>query len=431
MKLKNDTPSTIDMRVKGMPGRMQPIPITDIGKQGWNLLREELTLPVAVLKNSALQHNSDWMRRFLAAGNCLFSPHGKTSMSPQLFEMQINDGAWGITLATSHQVQVARRFGFNRILLANQLVGKQAVAYIVEELRNDPDFDFYCLVDSVALVNNLAQAVREAGIARPLQVFLEVGCEGGRTGCRTYEQCMDVAQAIGDASPFLALRGIEGFEGLIPAQAGVAVEQQVRGFLDLMVKVAHQCDADQRFSAGPIILSAGGSAFYDLVVQSFADLALSQPYVIVTRSGCYLTHDASMYKRAFQKITDRSAQARELGDGFIPALEVWGYVISRPEAKKAILNVGKRDVSHDQLPLPQRWYRVDSKDKPQPLADAHVVTQLDDQHCHMTVPEDSPLQVGDMVQFGISHPCLTFDKWRVICLVDDDYNVTGAVETYF
>jgi len=49
----------------------------------------------------------------------------------------------------------------------------------------------------------------------------------------------------------------------------------------------------------------------------------------------------------------------------------------------------------------------------------------------MTVPAGSTLAVGDMVAFGISHPCLTFDKWQVICMVDDDYNVTSAIKTFF
>ncbi|KAG0920904.1 hypothetical protein G6F31_020534 [Rhizopus arrhizus] len=105
-------------------------------------------------------------------------------MSPQLFDLQRRDGAWGITLATCHQVQVARQFGAQRIVLANQLVGKQSVAYILQALRDDPSFDFYCLVDDAAHVEALAQAAREANIGRPLQVLLEVGYAGGRTGCR-------------------------------------------------------------------------------------------------------------------------------------------------------------------------------------------------------------------------------------------------------
>lgn len=32
---------------------------------------------------------------------------------------------------------------------------------------------------------------------------------------------------------------------------------------------------------------------------------------------------------------------------------------------------------------------------------------------------------------GISHHCMTFDKWRLIPLVTNDYEVLDAIRTYF
>ena len=49
----------------------------------------------------------------------------------------------------------------------------------------------------------------------------------------------------------------------------------------------------------------------------------------------------------------------------------------------------------------------------------------------MTVPASAPFRVGDMVACGISHPCTTFDKWRLLFIVDDDYTVTSAIRTFF
>jgi D-serine dehydratase len=114
----------------------------------------------------------------------------------------------------------------------------------------------------------------------------------------------------------------------------------------------------------------------------------------------------------------------------MPALEVWAYVQSRPEPEKVLLTMGKRDVSYDELPVPRFWCQAGGA-RPHPIGDGHRVTGLNDQHCHMNVPTNSPLQVGDMVGFGVSHPCLTFDKWPVLYVVDDDYTVTGAVRTFF
>jgi|SRR5690625_1142254 len=404
--------------------------VESVEKQKANLLNEDLIFPTCVLKESALEHNSRWMQRLLDIYGAKLAPHGKTTMSPQLFKMQLDDGAWGITLATVSQVELARKYKIERILLANQLVGKQSINYIVSELKQDKNFDFYCLVDNVDNVLALAQAAAEANLDKPLQVFVEIGYEDGRTGCRTVEEAMRVAKAVSD-SRYLSLRGVEGFEGLIKPTAQATQEERIAEFLETMVEALQKCYDNNLFASGSIYLSAGGSAFYDMVLERFSDKSLRDRCEIIVRSGCYLTHDSIMYADLFEKVRKRSQNVNALGEGLKPALEVWGYVLSRPEKGRAIVGMGKRDASYDDFPVAEKWYRFEGgSSSPKPLEN-HVVVQLDDQHCHLQIPDDSPLAVGDAVQFGISHPCLTFDKWRKILLVDDDYNITGHIDTYF
>jgi len=430
--------SRVDHRTKGMPGGIEPLRLDAIGAQGWNLLREDLPLPLAVLKESAIAHNGRWMRDFLLRSGAVIAPHGKTTMSPQLFDRQIADGAWAITLATTNQIQVARDFGFSRIILANQLVGRQPIRYVLDELRRDPAFDFYCLVDSEAGVAQLEAAARRADIGRPLQVLLEGGFAGGRTGCRSAAEGLSVARAVKAAAPFLALRGVEGFEGSIRRPEPAETQAAVADFLDFLVSLAMACEQEGLFVGDEIILTAGGSRYYDIVVERFGRAVLRRPSRPVTRSGCYLTHDSVLYRKAFDELLLRSPDAAALegglggglGGGLLPALEVWAYVQSRPEPTKAYLTMGRRDLSADDPPVALKWFRPGSP-APVTMPAGHLVTNLNDQHCHMTVPASSPLAVGDMVAFGISHPCLTFDKWQVICLVDDDYNVTSAIKTFF
>jgi D-serine dehydratase len=420
----------LDHRVKGMPGGIAPFPLGRVAERKWNVLREDLPLPLAVLKERALAHNSAWMRRFLDLSGAMISPHGKTTMSPQLFARQLADGAWAMTVATVHQLQVARDFGIGRVVLANQLVGRQAIRYVLDELKRDPDFDFYCLVDSPTNVAQLAAAARATAAGRPLQVLLEGGFPGGRTGVRDRAAALTVANAVANAAPFLALRGVEGFEGLFHGADADETANEVSRFLGFLIEITIDCQRCGLFAPGPLILSAGGSAFYDLVVQQFNAAGIDRDRLVLTRSGCYLTHDSVLYRDADAALRRRTPQADDLGAGLMPALEVWAYVQSRPEPQKALLTMGKRDVSYDELPVPLFWCRPGMA-APQTMPASHVVSGLNDQHCHMAIPADSPLSVGDMVGFGISHPCLTFDKWQVICLVDDDYTVTGAVKTFF
>jgi len=422
----------VDGRTKGFPPGVGALPLGAIGKQGWNLLREDVPLPAAVLKRSALEHNAKWMRAFLAQTGAAIAPHGKTPMSPQLFDLQLEGGAWAITLATVQQIAVARRYGVKRIVLANQLVGKQAIAYVLAELKRDPQFDFYCLVDSVENAAALAAAARTAQVGRPLQVLLEGGIAGGRTGARDLAQALTVGRAIKATAPHLALRGVEGFEGLLKGGGPVDSAAKVRAFLDFLMEIARAAEKEGLFAEGKVILSAGGSAFFDLVAERFAEAGLKRPVQVLTRSGCYLTHDSQSYSETFADMLARAPALKDLGPGLKPAIELWAYVQSRPEPGKCLLTFGRRDVGTDSHnPMPILWFRPGLHNAPQAMAGRNVVTGLNDQHTHMTVDAASPLRVGDMVACGISHPCTTFDKWALLYAVNDDYDIVDGVKTFF
>lgn len=421
----------LDDLVKGFPGGHAPVRIGDVGKQGWNLLREDLPLPLAVLKRDVLDANGSWMARFLKTTGCLIAPHGKTTMSPQLYRRQLADGAWAITVATVAQLQVCRRFGIKRVVLANQLVGKQAIREVVRELIRDPAFEFYALADSVEAVTMLAAEARRQGLTRPINLLLEGGIEGARAGCRTREQALVVARAIREESPRLALVGVEGFEGLIHGATAAESEAEVAAFLGFLAAIAADCKREGLFAPGRVILSAGGSAYYDMAAERLAAAGIPDAMVVL-RSGCYLIQDSTAYRKAFERLRARSPLAAGLEGGLKPALELWTYVLSRPEPGRLILSAGKRDVSYDiDLPVPLAWYRPGVGRTPSPLAPGHEVVQLNDQHAHVQVPAQSPLRPGDMVALGISHPCTTFDKWQAMFLVDDGYDVVGAIRTFF
>jgi D-serine dehydratase len=430
MRLDELLDSTVDPTTKGWPPG-PGLPLREVGRQGWNVLRGDLPLPVALIKASALRHNSRWMRTFLERFGVAICPHGKTTMAPQLFARQLADGAWGITVATVQQLRVCRRFGVQRVMLANQLVGRQAIREVLAELRADPAFWFACLVDSVATVEQLAAEARTVGCDRPLQVLLEGGYRGGRTGCRTTEQALSVARAAA-AAPELALIGVEGFEGLIARATPAETAADVERFLGFLADVARACAAENLFAPGRILLSAGGSAFFDQVTRRLCEAGLEREVDVVLRSGCYLTHDSKMYRQFFDQMREREPEIKSLGDGLQAALELWAYVQSIPEPGRAIAALGKRDVSFDvDMPVPERWFRPGVHTRPQGLGAGFEVVGLNAQHAHLALPDGSPLRVGDMLSFGISHPCTTFDKWQLLFVVDDDYRVIEGIRTFF
>ncbi len=422
----------VDSTTKGLPHTTRDISLAEIAAKGWNVLAEDLPLPLAVLRHTALENNRLWMRRFLERTGSKLAPHGKTTMSPELFRLQIADGAWAITLATMQQVRVARQAGIDRVLLANELVCDRDIGYILEELRQHPSFEFYCLVDSLAGVQRLAAAAKANRIERPIRLLVEIGYLGGRTGCRTIECSLEVARAIRAAEPALMLCGVEGFEGLFGSLSSVEAAPKVRHFLDYIVEAVERIDQEGLIRSPEIILSAGGSAYFDLVTEVFARTRLSRKTSIVLRSGCYLTHDAGSYQRLFLDVRDRSSAAREVGGGFQNALEVWIYVISVPEGGRAILGAGRRDFGHDAgFPIPLKHYRPGTGLRANVIPSGCEIVAVNDQHAHMQFPAELDMRLGDLIGLGVSHPCTTFDKWQLLYVVDDNYSIRSALRTYF
>ena len=179
-------------------------------------------------------------------------------------------------------------------------------------------------------------------------------------------------------------------------------------------------------------MSGAGSAWYDVVAEEFSHQDVGQALQVILRPGCYLTHDVGIYRDADKRIHASNAIAREMGQSLLPALQLWAYVQSRPEPNLAIIALGKRDAAFDAgYPVPALHYRPGVSVSPQVIADDSAITSMMDQHAFMQVPPDSDIKVGDMIAFDVSHPCLTFDKWRQLLLVDDRYEIVGAVETLF
>ena len=250
---------------------------------------------------------------------------------------------------------------------------------------------------------------------------------GGRTGLRTVDEAAAVAREIGGMAGCLRLAGIEAFEGIFGGTPREA-EVQVAAFMERVSEVARRCD----FSAtlDEVILTAGGSAFFDQVVKALKGIRLSRPTRVVLRSGCYITHDHGFYAAALDRLRERSAGTDSVfvGQSFEPALELWTTVQSIPEPGLAIVALGKRDVSFDLgLPIPLTHLSGGSSVS---IRGKSEIVRLNDHHGYLKF-NGLNLAVGDRIAVGISHPCTTFDRWEYLYVVDDHYNVVSMVRTYF
>ncbi|WP_280156308.1 alanine racemase [Piscinibacter sp. XHJ-5] len=419
---------TLAPGLKGLPQGHPPLRRSELAAAGWNVLAGDLPLPIALLKREALEHNVAWMQQQTDAWGLSLAPHGKTTMSPQLFRRQLDAGAWGLTFANATQLAVGVAAGVRRAVIANQVIDDGDLAAIQAQLAAHPGLRVVFLVDSQAQLALIDAWFAARPGSAPFEVMLEIGLDGGRTGCRTQEEALTLARAL-HASAAVRLAGIECYEGLGATGRTEADQPYAESLMGRAEAVARLCDAQGLFDTDEVLMSAGGSAIFDLVAGRLRP-TLGRPVRGLLRSGCYVTHDHGFYRRMVQAVEQRCGCA----DTLRPALEVWAAVQSRPEARLAILAVGKRDISFDlEMPIPiARAARGSLSAGAVPPT--WRVTALNDQHAYLRWDEadagHAPL-VGERVGLGISHPCTTFDKWHWMPVVENDYRVTDAVAMHF
>ncbi len=410
---------------KGYPGHWPDLPLQAAGRQGWNVLAGDLPLPLAVLKDSALTHNLAWMRDFCAQRGLDIAPHGKTTMSPELYARQLAAGAWGISFATVFQAGVGARHGVERILIANQVLQAADLDTLAALLKEFPRLQACFLVDSREQLTLIEQWRTQRGASTVFDVLLELGIGGKRTGCRSEAQALDLAQAL-RASAAVRLVGIECYEGGLATCHSDEDRVAVDALMARLHQVARACEAQDLFEGEEVLVTAGGSAIFDLVATHLKP-QLQRPVRSILRSGCYLTHDHVHYRKLLHCVGERL----QLQETLRPAIEVLSVVQSCPEPGLALLTMGKRDVAFD-LDMPVPLWRASGTHRLTPVPGDWRITALNDQHAYLRYDDASHApRVGDVVGSGISHPCTTFDKWRWMPVVDDAYRVIDAVSLHF
>ena len=427
MRLSDIADMGLPAGTKGVPLDGSILRVGDLADRGLNLLRGDLPVPVAVLKSSALDNNLRVMQAYVERAGVKLAPHAKTTMCPQLFARQLSHGSWGLSVATMTQFKLCHDIGVSRLILANQLVGRAEITGLARLWAQTPQRAYYVLVDSLAGAKAISDGFGQCSGAPPARLLIEAGMAQGRCGVRTLEEALAVARAIASL-PHVELHGVEAYEGLIVSDQADRDTAAVSAYLQTVLRLYEALAADNLFAdPDQVILSAGGSAYYDLVAHVLS--ARPRGVVLVLRSGCYVTHDSGFYRRLLAHIQHRALEGP--APRLVPALEVWSRVISRPQPDQAIVLMGKRDVSYDiDLPTARWWFREGRHDAPQSI-EGLAVGKLNDQHGYLAVPAQADLAVGDLLGFEISHPCTTFDKWSLLLEVDDDYTVVGGLKTFF
>ncbi|GAA4171995.1 alanine racemase [Shinella granuli] len=423
----------IDDRIRGFPPGHAPLPLDAVGRQGWKPYDGAMALPLISLDQAAFAGNVALMMDYVRDHSVAIAPHAKTPMSAALAGALLAAGAWGTTVADIRQAAVLLKAGQRRLILANEIGGAAAARRLAALAANYPDAELHVFVDSVDLVEALRAAWQGRKGLPPLGLLVELGA--GRAGARSAEAAGAILDAILAAeTPAFRLTGIATYEG---AAATADAEETLRRIDGLVALTAAFLPGVRARVGGarPLIVTAGGSVFFDRVVAGLsAAVAADSDSRLVLRSGAIFFHDHGVYERGLAGLDARAGfsfggQVRSAGSGFRPALRVWAEVLSLPEPGLAICGMGLRDVAMDQgLPRPLALYRDGALLGG--LAGADVL-RLNDQHAFVSLPAGSDMRIGDVVEFGISHPCTCLDRHAILYGLAPDHTVTAAYPTSF
>ena len=405
---QNFKKQTIEISNKGFPLNSYGKTADQFLSSKPNIFTAGFQFPIMVLKDKALKHNIDRMARFCKSVGAELAPHVKTTMSPQIAQMQVDAGAFALTIANFWQAEIFRNFGFKKLIIANEVLDPTAIAAIAD-LNSKKAAEIIFYVDSIAGLEIIKKYTPKDGVQN---LFIEIGTDNGRGGVRDLDLVTQIAKNISE-DPRLKLRGVTGFEGAVPNAARTSAgEDSVTKFCQKIVAAAN--NAYQYKSENEFIISAGGSAYFEIVASELNKF--DKPKILLLRSGGYVTHDSRYYEEIYP--------FRDSNDLLLPAIEVWAQVISAPEKEFGVLNLGKRDVGcdlHNPIPVAKYSGKLSKF--------SGEIEKLNDQHGFMRSKEE--FAVSELIGLGISHPCTTFDKWRLIPLVNDNYDVVDCIHTFF
>ncbi|MEI8019312.1 MAG: DSD1 family PLP-dependent enzyme [Schlesneria sp.] len=245
-------------------------------------------------------------------------PHSACHKSPDIANLQIREGAIGITCAKVSEAEVFASAGIHEILLAYPPVGDARIRRIANLCHNA---NLIVACDHYVQAAPLSAECVRQGVTCRVLVDMNIGMD--RTGVRPGRDALELARAI-EQLPGLKLAGIMGYEGhVIPIKDADEKRRQIdaaMGILthtrDVFIKNGLCCD----------IVSAAGTS------------SLQQAL------GC-------------ARLTEAQAGGGIFGDPFYttmpdisglkPALTVLTTVVSRPAFDRAVLDAGRTAISNE------------------------------------------------------------------------------------
>lgn len=290
----------------------------------------ELDTPTLLVDLDALEHNIQAFAKFASQRGLLWRPHCKAVRCAEIALRMIQAGACGVTCAKVSQAAALADGGVRDILIANEVVGAQKIAALVELARRA----VVCVaVDDAANLRDISAAAARGG-AR-VAVLVDVDCGMGRCGVpwEDTETIVGLCR-LAAALPGVSLRGLMGYDG--HTQSGDATARRdADAFAQRLSGVRAAVEA-----AGVAVgvVSGGGSGNYCRAAQLGAISELQ------AGGGVFHCQAYQAFERNWREAREAEGAMppREGGDAprMRPCLHVLTQVVSRATPGRVVADAG-------------------------------------------------------------------------------------------
>ena len=334
--------------------------------------KTELDTPALLIDLDKMEANIQTMANYFTTVNASLRPHMKTHKTPIITHKQIAAGAIGVTCAKLGEAEAAIHAGIRDVLIANQVVGAQKIARLINLAKHS---EIMVAVDNPQNVQAISEAAAAKGVT--VRMLIEVNVGMNRCGVEPGKPTLELANQIRQ-SPNLKFEGLMGYEGHTVAKPDL--KERKANVQEAMQHLIGAKDYIEKHGVEVSIMSGGGTGTFNITG--------SIPEMTEVQAGSYIFMDS----------TYRNVEG--VGEQFDCSLSVLATVVSRPSPDRVIVDTGLKVLAKE--------FGI-----PQPIGIAGVeMTGLSEEHGTLkTVGQVSDTHVslapGDKLEILPTHCCTT------------------------
>ena len=433
--LKEIEETKINSKIKGIPF-LKSKSVKKIKLEKLNIIKENIQFPILSIDKLQLINNIRIMKNFAIKNNLSLAPHCKTFMSPQLINNHLKK-TWGLTISNNQQLSTIINLNVKNIIYGNLIVNEaNLIQYldIVKKYRKLTNI-YYC-IDSLFGLNLLMKVVTKKKYKFKIRILIELGTKNGRCGIRNFKSFKKIVISLNNIPKNILVSGLFFYEGAIKNSSLSKVSKKIMDLLQFTFRCHEELVYQNLYKEKIKLISGGGSEYFDLVTKYFNKFNTKNDTKLILRPGSFIAYGHGYYEKKINNLKKRNI-IKSISDKnkifFKPSLLLWSHVLSINDNGIAIVNFGKRDVSFDLgNPIPINVYRNKKKYRNNETKPNNLnVIKLNDQHAFLKYNNKIKLNIGDLISFGISHPCITLDKWKYVFLINSKFDVIDVYQTFF